>query len=224
MQVLERDYFTNEAFLYVRNENFIKQPFSDSLVYVNFYNLSKKGYFENTPKMRQDGSGLRSDLITDTAAVYCTLKKVTTNSTTDIQGFLRVPMGSMIRSLEPAIAPYYHFPLFADTGTNRIYPGNAAQYFQFVKGGYVLVPGNDYASYFPDGYFLGLRVGPDGSAGSGLDHSVSVMADIRSGLIVTERSGIYNPRYFATVNSIEYINARVFITTIQRKLDPPVYR
>lgn len=222
LHVLEQDYQTRSNTVYVRNETFVKQPLSDSLVYVNFYNLSSKGYFQYSPNTRS--GNLPAYKMTDTMNVFYTLKKVTgDNISTAIPGFTQLPMGRVIRSQESKVAPYYHFPLIADTGSNRIYPGNAAQLFEFLRPGYVLgVSAFPSSDYLPTGYFLGLRVGPFGRIG-GNEHSLAIMADIRSGLIVTERSGIYNPRYFATVNTVEFINDKFYITTIQRKFDPPVY-
>ncbi|MBX2922530.1 MAG: hypothetical protein KF746_10095 [Chitinophagaceae bacterium] len=42
-------------------------------------------------------------------------------------------------------------------------------------------------------------------------------------LVVNTHSGVYNPRSFATVNTVEVINGNVYLMTIQRKYDPPVY-
>lgn len=222
MNVLEKDYRTRQTILYMRTESFHKQPLSDSLVYCNFYNLSSNGYFELAPKDFSTGNSFK---LVDSANVYCTLRKAPTDNvfSVDIPGFVNMPMGEIIRSQDPKVMKYYSFPLVADTSSNRIFPGNTAQMINFMKKGYpVGTAAQPWAMDLPEGYYLGVTIGPFGRL-TGLDHAVSVMADIRSGLIVTERSGIYNPRYFATVNTIEYINAKVYITTIQRKLDPPIY-
>ncbi|WEK35900.1 MAG: hypothetical protein P0Y53_00180 [Candidatus Pseudobacter hemicellulosilyticus] len=221
MHVLEKNYTTRKTGLYVRNETFVRQSLSDSLVYVNFYNLSSEGFFANSPDTK---SSSRSFKITDTTNVFYTLHMIpTTNTFRDIPGFIQQPMGSMIRSHENKVTPYYSFPLFADTSSNKIYPGNTAQTFEFLKPGYTMgTSANPSSSQLPVGYYAGLHIGPYNN-GAGGRHSMRVIADIRSGLIVTERSGIYNPRYFATVNTIEYINDRCFVTTIQRKFDPPIY-
>jgi hypothetical protein len=222
MHVLEKNFTSRKNILYVRNETFIKQPLSDSLVYVNFYNLSSEEYFQKGPDVRS--GGVPAYKLVDTSTVFLSLRRpVNVDYSEDIQGYSRIPMGFMARSHEPKVAPYHSFPLFADTSSNRIYPGNTAQFFEFVKPGYVLGPGSTGGAYgLPLGYYLGLRVGPYGRT-NGNDLSVGIMADIRSGMIITERSGPYNPRYFATVNTIEYINARTYLTTIQRRFDPPIY-
>lgn len=225
MHVLEQDYATRKSMLYVRNETFIKQSLSDSMVYVNFYNLSSKNFFEQSPNTI--AGGLRQRKLVDTISVFTTLKKAINNATeaiTSINGYAEMPMGTIIRSQEPKVAPYHSFPLYPDTSSNRIYPGITGHVFEFLHPNFVLgtsrpIGGTD----LPVGYYWALTVGPAGTGLRGLDFSTNVRCDIRSGLIVTERSGIYNPRYFPTVNTIEYVNAKLFITTIQRRFDPPIY-
>lgn len=224
MHVMEKDFIKRENMLYVRNETFVKQPLSDSLVYVNFYNLSSDGYFENGP-VRTNGS--KSYKLVDTTNVFLTLRRAPesatgVNSNQVVPGFNAKPFGQMIRSLEPKVNKYYSFPLFSDTSANRIYPGLSVQLFEFLKPGYVIGTSAPIGNQNPDHTYLGLRIGP-GLGSSGLDHLIGITADVRSGLIITERSGIYNPRYFATVNTVEYINAKMYVTTIQRKFDAPIY-
>jgi len=40
---------------------------------------------------------------------------------------------------------------------------------------------------------------------------------------VNIHSGKDNPKTFATVNTIEVVNGRIYLTTIQRKYAPPIY-
>lgn len=42
-------------------------------------------------------------------------------------------------------------------------------------------------------------------------------------MLVNVHSGIHNPRTFATVNTLEVVNGRIYMTTIQRKFAPPIY-
>lgn len=223
MQVLEQDYLTKKNIVYLRNETFVKQSLSDSLVYVNFYNLSSNGFFQYSPNVLP-GNVLARDKILDTMNIFYSLYKyVNTSTSTAIKGSEYVPMGTIIRSQEPVVNPYRSFPLFADTGTNRIYTGNVAQLFQFMKPGFT--PNNSgLLLALPLAYYLGVSVG---TLGNNVNATANIMvkasADVRSGLIISERSGVYNPRSFATVNTIEYINRKVYITTIQRRFDPPVY-
>lgn len=220
MHVLKEEYLSGKAAVYLRNETFVKQSFSDSLVYVNFYNISSNGFYANAPDILSGGVNPRNKL-RDTMNVFCSLfKTINASTSTVLEAGSNLSMGTVIRSLVPRVAPYYSFPLFADTGSNRIYTGTVWQKFSFLRPG--LIPDNvGYAPNLPSGDYMGLGVGPYGNGRD--DLRASVMADIRSGLIVSERSGIYNPRSFATVNTVEYINRRFFVTTIQRKFDAPVY-
>ncbi|GGH69922.1 hypothetical protein HNQ91_002909 [Filimonas zeae] len=223
MQVLEQDYQTKKNIVYLRNETFVKQSLSDSLVYVNFYNLSSNGFYQYSPNVLP-GNVLARDKILDTMNIFYSLYKyVSTSTSTAIKGSEYAPMGTIVRSQESVVNPYRSFPLFADTGTNRIYTGNVAQLFQFMKPGFTPDKSGLLQS-LPLGYYLGVSVG---SVGDNVNAKANIMvkasADVRSGLIISERSGVYNPRSFATVNTIEYINRKVYITTIQRRFDPPVY-
>lgn len=217
MQVLERDYTTKRSALNLRNENFIKQPFSDSLVYVNFYNLSAKGYYANAPKGNQ-----RYDRVPDTTNVFYTLSRFTNTSTPNkpMEGQQGVPAGQMIRSQENNVTPYYSFPVFADTAADRIYTGRVAQQFIFLQQGYL--PNKiGFIPYLPDGVYSTFGVGEFGTTFPNIDNVLT--GDVRTGMIVTTRSGVYNPRSFGTINTIEYINQKFYLTTIQRKYAPPVY-
>lgn len=225
MNFLEKDFLTHKNMLYVRNENFVKQPFSDSLVYVNFYNLSSEGFLAYAPNNRMSGG--RENKLVDTVNVFLTLRSAPATMTTvprerTVKGYTGVPFGNMIRNLDAKVSKYYSFPLIADTSSNRIYPGLSVQFFEFLKPGYVLDISAPPGNLNPISYYLGLQVGP-ASGSSGLDQNINITADVRSGLIVTERSGIYNPRYFATVNTVEFINNKIYLTTIQRKFAPPIY-
>jgi hypothetical protein len=220
MHVLQQDFITQKNMLYLRHETFVDKSFSDSLVYVNFYNLSSNGFAQYSPDIASGGVELRNK-IEDVMNVFCTLRKsVSANESVPVAGFSGLPMGTVSRSLLPTVTPYYSFPLFADTSAGKVFTGNVSQIFTYLKPG--LNPDNfGYPGFLAPGAYLGLGVGPFGF--SNYDIRASVMADIRSGLIVSERSGIYNPRSFATVNSIEYINRRVYVTTVQRKFEPPIY-
>ncbi|WP_212006031.1 hypothetical protein [Chitinophaga sp. HK235] len=218
MHILEKDAATKTPGIYIRNENFVKQPFSDSLVYVNFYNLSSVGHFETGKPANE----LYNQKIRDTMNVYYTLNKM------DNQGFAHpitghwgVLMGPVLRSQDPAVHPYYSFPLFGDITANKIYDGKATQSFVFLSPGYS--PANNpfmQVSSESKGHFTELRVGADGYRG---DVAFSLPADILTGMVVTIRSGKYLNRSFATINTIEYVNGKFYLMTIQRKYEPPVY-
>lgn len=77
MNVLMRDFATKSKGLMVRQENFHKQPLSDSLVYLNFYNYSAVGYWqaaldEKLPTGSQ-GRHLFAQGIRDTMNLFLTL-------------------------------------------------------------------------------------------------------------------------------------------------------
>ncbi len=219
IHVLEQEAINKTPGIYVRNETFVKQPISDSLVYVNFYNLSSKGFFRYgkiDPENRANAYNLK---IRDTMNVYATLVKYSsTGEISKIPGFTGNLMGSMIRSQEPVVQPYYSFPLFPDTSSNRIFAGKANQVFTFLLPGYSPLSNPFWQLEESGGLFTELNIGPQRPA-----FAFSITADMNTGMVVTGRSGKYSNRSFATVNTIEYINGKFFLTTIQRKYEPPVY-
>lgn len=220
MQVLEKDVDTKTPGLYVRKETFINQPFSDSMVYVNFYNLSSSGFFERG-KLRNN-SEVYNLKIRDTMNVYYSLNKVNDQDRlSPVAGHKGVLMGSVIRSHEPVVHPYYSFPLFPDTTANKIYTGRAAQIFTFLSPAYTY-ENNPFVQYMSEsnGRFTELQVGPAVQRGA---VAFPMVADFLTGLVVTIRSGNYLNRSFATVNTVEYVNGKFYLMTIQRKYEPPVY-
>lgn len=214
MHVLEKDVDTKAPGLYIRNESFIRQPISDSLVYVNCYNLSAKGFFE---KGKTNGD-LLNQRIMDNMNVYYTLGR---ENGTFISGQKEVLMGAVSRSQEPKVAPYYSFPLFADTTTTRIYAGKAFQLFTFLSPEYT-PENNPFIHYTGEsnGRFSTFSVGPTPDQ---VQVAHKTPADLLTGMVVTVRSGSYFNRSFATVNTIEYVNGKFYVMTIQRKYEPPMY-
>ncbi|HVI44041.1 MAG TPA: hypothetical protein VM802_04210 [Chitinophaga sp.] len=215
MNVLQRKNKDRKASLYVRQETFTKQPFSDTMVYVNFYNLSSEGFFSNFDY--SNTNALPSRAMRDTMQVFYSLYNVESTQRV-IPGYNGNLMTSLYRSQATDVHPYFSFPLFADTIPSRIYTRPVAQRFTFLVPG-VTPAGNPYISGAESyGNYTELAVG-NGLSGT----PFTITADQRTGLVISIHSGIYNPRSFATVNTIEYINGRMFLTTIQRRYDPPVY-
>lgn len=213
MNILQQSVYTQKAVAQVRNEQFTKIPFSDSMVYVNFYNESAEGYFA-TNVIAMQGS---NTCIRDTMGVYLSLYDPYVQYGQAVHGFSRAYMYNMIRSQDSAIHPYSAFPLFPDTIANHIYAGQMGQTFTLLSPG---TPTDvSYSSNSPTfGIYSAIGVGPIGDAG--VWH---IPGDVNTGMVITTRSGIYNPRSFATVNTIEVINGQAYLTTLQRRYDPPVY-
>lgn len=220
MHVLEQEAIHKTPGIYVRNETFVKQPFSDSLVYVNFYNLSSDGYFRYGKLPDNDN---RANIkIKDTMNVFYTLNNMKNpDVAAPVNGYRGVYMAPVIRSLTAKVNPYYSFPLFPDTTSNKIFTGNAMQLFTFLSPGYT--PDNNPFYQFlgeSGGHFSELAVGP---VPVSYDIAFKVQADQLTGMVVSIRSGKYLNRSFSTVNTIEYVNGKFYLMTIQRKYDPPVY-
>ncbi|WP_160717256.1 hypothetical protein [Chitinophaga solisilvae] len=218
MHILEKKFSTKEAGIYIRQEDFVKRPFSDSMVYVNFYNLSSEGFSQNA--VFKDKK--YNQRLLDTMNVYSTLNYVNKfEGFSPIEGHKGNLMGRVIRSQSPEVQPYYSFPLFPDTIPNRIYTGRTGQVFTFLSPEYTYAT-NPFIQYMGEsnGRFSELAVLPEKVI---YESAYQMQADLLTGMVVTVRSGAYFNRSFSTVNTIEYVNGKFFLTTIQRKYEPPVY-
>lgn len=221
MHVLLKSYAKQDPVMYLRQESFHKQPFADSLVYVNFYNLSADGFFDLAPNTLPN-TYMVSTKLRDTMSIYYSLKRRNNSTLTSIPGYDGVPVGKIVRSQDGKIAPYYSFPMFADTSSNRIFTGNMSQMFQFFGPG--VNPQNlGYPDFLPIGVYSSLILGDYGPENTTSTMPFMVRADLRTGMIISIHSGRNNPQSFSTVNTVEYINRKFYVTTIQRVYAPPVY-
>jgi hypothetical protein len=222
LEVLKLDYATNKPGLYLRNETFVKQPLSDSMVYVNFYNLSSNGFFDYA-STHINNNDVPNKMLRDTMNVYYSLTRFVAGNIKPIPGYDGLPMGPVVRSLDPHLNPYYAFPLFADTSALKIFTGNMGQLFRFYATGFTPESTGFPANLAP-GTYSSVRMGDYGpNPGGDWTYPFTLVADLRTGLIISIHSGTDNPRSFATVNTIEYINGQFYLTTIQRKFAPPIY-
>src|SRR6201996_7608813 len=73
MEVLNPDAYSNAAGIYLRTEQFTNIAFSDSSVYVNFYNLSSKGFWQKNLTTVNPSTGAAGGGIKDTMNVYLSL-------------------------------------------------------------------------------------------------------------------------------------------------------
>ncbi|PRD47825.1 hypothetical protein [Sphingobacterium haloxyli] len=218
IHVLQRDFTTKENALYVRQENFHKQPFSDTLSYVNFYNLSAKGFWQAPG----NSSGVR-----DTMNVFLTHMAVNTNEQGQIS-HQRIPefsfqyAGAVYRNnTDTRVTLYHAFPVFPQHG-NHVYT-DTWQYLQLCAP--PIDPRN--SNLFP-------LPGESGTIFPGLNNLYrAVIFDharynptgghILPGLVVNVHSGTHNPRTFGVVNSVEVVNGNVYLTTVQRRYPQPIY-
>jgi len=222
LHIVQKDFKTKENGLLLRKENFQNIPFSDSLVYVNFYNMSSKGFLESEARKPQGLITLR-DGIKDEMNVYLSLYPEETklfNSKTAIPDYYARYLQTMYRNTELAtVSPYFNFPLFADR--SKKISTNMLQNVTF------LAPGLNFMDIGVGGNMM-----PKGLASHltffGLNELVTVPGNINSArfpsMIINTHSGIYNPKSFPAINTIEVVNGEAYLTTIQRKFDPPTYK
>lgn len=222
LHVLQKDFQTKQKGVYVRKENFQKLPLSDDQVYVNFYNLSSKGFWQADPNQKER-SFVRGSIqfgIKDEMNVFLSLYHKN-NKLSPVLGYNGKFLAAVSRNLDGATAPYNSFPLFADPLANGIYT-DVWQRLDF------LVPGMDLSTV---PYGIGdietdnnwVPISLYGNGKVPVDVTNEGNADLLPNMIVNIHSGQYNPRSFATVNTVEIINGFSYLMTIQRKYAPPIY-
>lgn len=234
IHLLQRDFNTKKNGLYVRQETFHKQAFSDTLTYVNFYNLSAKGFLQASavrklpvPTMsRTFRFGTR-----DTLNAYFTHIQPATSATgvvthTPIPEFSYQFAGTVYRTTDhPKVTPYYGFPIFLKAD-KKVYT-DTWQFLQFCAP--PLSPRDQSAYGAPPSTEIFSTVEQlQGTYGILQFHHARYTPAIASspfypGLTVDVHSGVNNPRTFGVVNSIEIVNGNAFLMTVQRKYPQPIY-
>lgn len=219
MEVLQKDVVsqTNIAELYIRNEQFTKMPFADSLTYVNFYNLSAAGYWQanNAPNSL---NGSTTPTIRDTINIYYTL--YSPDSTFNPQknvvpGYQYVPLTTLIRSHDAGVAAYYPIPLFAGKDTTGGIYSHIWQEFMYLTEGYnpatqpftFATSLGNYAIVDCSEQYAGTTVGSGGLPN----------------LNILTASGNNPYQSFSTISSLEWINDQVYLMSVQREYPAPNY-
>ncbi|MGN5954298.1 hypothetical protein ACP6L2_06755 [Sphingobacterium lactis] len=235
LHILQKDFKTKKNGLYVRQENFHKQPFSDTISYVNFYNLSAKGFVGagdifKTPVPFPNESFQYG--IVDTVNVFLSIIEPGLDNTgktvhTRLPNFSYQFAGTVYNTVnDPKVSKYYGFPVIQNI-KNKIF-NDTWQYIQFCsppidpKTSSIIpeVPDHSYLSH-PYKSYLGNY------AFIKLDNNQYKPSDNRNtflpGLTAQVHSGINNPKSMSLISSIEIVNGHVFLTSIQRKFPQPIY-
>jgi len=225
LHLLQRDFNTKESGVLLRQENFHKLPLSDSLAYVNFYNMSAKGYWEADKQVKEEDFRLRSfqEGIRDEMNIYLSLfqsQAQLDHAGPTITGYKGKYLANVRRNTTTGVvSPYVSFPVWASSSANGI-TTDMWQRFDFFS------PGMDISN----NPFYDSTIGT-GSNWAAVNCLLNGKVDLASNdngavlpnLLVNIHSGINNPKTFATVNTIEVVNGKVYLTTIQRKYAPPLY-
>jgi hypothetical protein len=230
LHILQKDFATKRVGMVLRQENFYKLPFSDSVTYVNFYNYSAKGFWQADNSLKPSGAELRSfrSGIKDDMNIYMTLFKNQQSPATAaaLEDYRNQYLGSLQRdSGSNTVSPYYSFPLWADVTADGIRT-DIWERFEFLLPG-LDVNNNPYnmrgnGTFQTYGNFAAINCLVNGKPENmGITYKNNGLN--LPNLLVNIHSGVYNPRTFATVNTIEIVNGRVYLTTIQRKYPAPVY-
>ncbi|WP_437918037.1 hypothetical protein [Sphingobacterium sp. LRF_L2] len=250
MNVLMKDFLKKNVGVLMREENFHKQAFSDSSVYVNFYNYSADNYWTSDITLKvpmgQEGEHLFVQGIRDTMNVFYTLmdnQEVEYNLAQDRVRLLR-PGATSVDYLakymmtlyrdnkSTKVNTYHSFPMWIKKDDNRIYTDIWQRFF-------FLAPGNDLSQMnsFPITSNVSSKLTENGSNlavincllnGPRIYTSLTNNLIYNTGInfpnmIVSTHSDVNNPQSFSTVNTIEVVNGEAYLMTIQRRYAPPVY-
>ncbi len=225
LHLLQTDFVKKEHGVLLRQENFHKLGLSDSLVYVNFYNMSAQGFWQADATLKDDDSKLASfkSGIKDEMNVFLSLhenESVLSHREPTIAGFNGKYITEVKRNTSSsAVSPYISFPLWASSKADGV-KTSMWQRFDFF------VPGMDPTK---NPFYTGERnTGANWAVVNCLRNGKVSLTSGDNGtllpnLLVNIHSGKDNPKTFATVNTLEVVNGRIYLTTIQRKYAPPIY-
>ncbi len=225
LHLLQKDFVSKKNGVLLRQEVFQKLPLSDSLTYVNFYNMSSKGYWEADKSLKADNflmasfqGGMKDDM-----NVFLSLYEDQSNiqqKGTAIAGYNGKFLANVkLNTTTGVVNPYVSFPIWASQSANGI-TTSMWQRFDFFTPGMDITNNPFYqGSTDNGGNWVSLNCMQNGNIRVQFNDNAAMLPN----MLVNIHSGIHNPATFATVNSIEVVNGRVYLTTIQRKYAPPVY-
>ncbi|SFC78578.1 hypothetical protein SAMN05421747_12616 [Parapedobacter composti] len=247
LNVLEKEVGGEElsTLLYLRQERFHKMAFADSLLYVNFYNLSAVGYVDAHPEpsaMITNYDQATGTAIKEHVNIYYSLYRddipypftLINNQRprigfTPVPGHQLIPLQQLTRSQEPIVTPYNTIPLFLpDDTTGNILsrhwvrldivpPGGGG-------GGLIGVSDPSHRLFAPaNGTIVSLtNLSDEGRTQLYTGGSGNAPGFFLPSLIRQAASGPYRQRSFATVSTIEFINKQVYMTSVMKTYDPPI--
>ncbi|WP_245224571.1 hypothetical protein [Pedobacter ginsenosidimutans] len=225
LHVLQKDFVTKRTGLLLREEIFQKLPLSDSLTYVNFYNMSAKGYWEADKSLKAEDylmasfQGGMKDEMNVFLSLYEDQSNLSARAAT-IPGFKGKYLANVkLNTTTSDVTPYVSFPIWSGKTANGI-TTNMWQRFDFFVPGMDITNNPFYeASTDNGGNWVSVNCLQNGKVRMTSNDNAAILPN----LLVNIHSGVNNPKTFATVNTVEVVNGRVYLTTIQRKYAPPIY-
>lgn len=225
LHLLQKDFVTKKNGVLLRQEVFHKLPLSDSLAYVNFYNMSAKGYWEADKSLKADNYLMASFQggMKENMNVFLSLFKSQANlnhTGPTIPGFKGKYLANVkLNTQSSEVSPYVSFPIWASSTDNGI-TTDMWQRFDFFVPGMDISNNPFYAGSVDNGgNWVSVNCLLNGKARLTSNDNGAMLPN----LLVNIHSGVNNPKTFATVNTIEVVNGRIYLTTIQRKYAPPIY-
>ena len=214
MHVLQKDFETKEICMLLRQENFHKLALSDTLVYVNFYNYSAKGFYaapsNEKPGARKSFYTVSNGFPEDVHVYFSLFNKPDLEDGVLVEGYDRVFMTNLLRDNDNNLPNKYHSIPLRKKGNDSM-KSDLAQVLNFAVPWVDIHARNTVRTqiiFYKDGN----AIAPWASFGT-----------LMPNMIVSTHSGVHNPRSFGTVNSFEIVNGDIYLTTVQRVYDRPIY-
>lgn len=233
MNLLEKEYNADKLVtnVYLRKEIFQKLAFSDSMNYVNFYNLSSNGFVEAHPEGNESdgtGAGTGTAIKNEVNLFFSLLKNdvgfpftIINNERPRlgenlVEGYQDIPLKTLRRSQDPEVTPYNIIPLFVGRDTSN---RTMSTYWMKLK---VVPPGG------------GVGVQGEGkSPAEGMVLCLSNFSD-EGRYIPSYLNGFYLPsiirqvatgkhkqKSLPTISSIEFINKEIYMTSVMKVYPAP---
>jgi hypothetical protein len=225
LHVLQKDFATKRTGVLLRQEIFQKLPLSDSLAYVNFYNMSAKGFWEADASLKPDNYLLGSFKggMKDEMNVFLSLFESQTelsHTGATVPGFKGKYFADVkLNNSTGVVNPYSSFPIWSGKTANGISTDMWQRFDFFVPG--MDISNNPFYDSEPNtgGNWVSVNCLLNGKVNLLSNDNGTKLPN----MLVNIHSGKNNPATFATVNTIEVVNGNVYLTTIQRKYAPPIY-
>jgi hypothetical protein len=222
---LQKDFATKRTGVLLRQEIFQKLPLSDSLAYVNFYNMSAKGFWEADASLKPDNYLLGSFKggMKDEMNVFLSLFESQTelsHTGATVPGFKGKYFADVkLNNSTGVVNSYSSFPIWSGKTANGISTDMWQRFDFFVPG--MDISNNPFYDSEPNtgGNWVSVNCLLNGKVNLLSNDNGTQLPN----MLVNIHSGKNNPATFATVNTIEVVNGNVYLTTIQRKYAPPIY-
>lgn len=233
MNVLQADFTSKKNMAYLRQETFYKQGFDTEKIYFNVYNLSSKGYWKAPNNQKDVYPSFHGDRkpvpgIQDEMNIYTSLydmpevrtdlnNYISISTFNKISGFENRFAGKVFHDLSGRVTPYHSIPLFINKKPGQVWSNVGVQ----ISLTAIYTADEGYVNYD----YGTQRMEISCIVPTYMDPYKNSYINVYEAneLPVTTHSGTNKKQSFATVNSIEVVNGKPYITSTQRTFPKPIF-